>query len=483
MKQFFLSSPILKHKVIVLLVGILIAALVSLLTIKFEAIGPLVLVAVCLAVVFTIFVFKNPRNGLITLIFYCFMMFFLGRELPGIPYGIGIEVILILTLFAALFFYAKKDWANCQNDLFKLFLLWFLISFFEVINPAGASINGWFHEIRSVALYPLLIVTIGLVIFRTEKDLNVFFLIIIGLALVSALNGIKQLHIGLSPGDQKFLDDGGAITHIVSGKLRIFSFYDAAQFGASQAHFVIIAITLAFGPFKPWKKIVFLILTLVFFYGMIISGTRGALFVLVVGMFAAIFLSKNFKVLIIGGTMAMVFLAGLKYTNIGNNYYEVYRLRTALDPKDPSLNLRFMNQKILAEYLQSKPFGGGLGVIGIWGKEYNKDKFLSTIEPDSYWVKVWVMYGIVGFVIWFCIMMYIFGKCAGIIWKTRDDKLRVKLIALMSGAAGVFFCSYGNEIINNMPSSIVVCLSFVFIYISPKIDAAITEKKMKEIAV
>jgi uncharacterized membrane protein YccC len=108
MKQFFLSSPILKHKVIVLLVGILIAALVSLLTIKFEAIGPLVLVAVCLAVVFTIFVFKNPRNGLITLIFYCFMMFFLGRELPGIPYGIGIEVILILTLFCCSFFLCKK---------------------------------------------------------------------------------------------------------------------------------------------------------------------------------------------------------------------------------------------------------------------------------------------------------------------------------------------------------------------------------------
>nr|WP_121273065.1 O-antigen ligase family protein [Pedobacter schmidteae] len=480
MKSFFLSRSIFRNKGVLLILGLVISVVISLLTVQYEAIGPLLVISLCLVVIFTIFVFRNPRNGLIFLIYYCFLMFALAREMPGIPYGIGVEVILILTLFACLLYYNKADWASCNNDLFKLLMIWFAISVIEVANPAGASINGWFHEIRSVALYPLLIVVVGLMIFKTERDLNTFLYIIIGLALLSAFNGIKQLHIGLSPGDQSFLDNGGAVTHIVAGKLRIFSFYDAAQFGASQAQFVVIAITLALGPFKSGKKALMLFFTCVFFYAMIISGTRGALFVLVVGMFMAIFLSKNFKVLIIGGALAVTFIAGLKYTTIGNNYYEIYRLRTALDPKDPSLNLRFMNQEIIAEYLKTRPFGGGLGVIGIWGKEYNADKFLSTIEPDSYWVKIWAMYGIVGFMIWFCMMMYIFGKCCGIIWKTRDDGLRVKLIALLSGAGGVFFCSYGNEIINNMPSSIVVCLSWVFIYISPRIDAEICKRKLEQ---
>lgn len=475
-----MSRSLLGHKGVLLIIGLIISLLVSFLTFKFEAIGPLLVISICIVIVFAIFVFRNPRNGLIFLIYYCFLMFAIGRELPGIPYGIGIEVILILTLFACLLFYDKEDWASCNNDLFKLLLIWFIVSVIQIANPAGASINGWFHEMRSVAFYPLLIVVLGLIIFKSERDLNTFLYIIIALGLLSALNGIKQLHIGLSPGDQSFLDNGGAITHIVSGKLRIFSFYNAAQFGASQAQFVVIALTLAFGPFKFNKKVIFLILTLIFFYAMIISGTRGALFVLVPGMFVAIFLSKNFKVLIIGGALALMFVGGLKYTTIGNGFYEIYRLRTALDPKDPSLNLRFMNQEIIAEYLKSKPFGGGLGVIGVWGKEYNSDKFLSTIEPDSYWVKIWAMYGIVGFLIWFCIMMYIFGKCCGIVWNIQDDGLRVKLIALLSGASGVFFCSYGNEIINNMPSSLVVCLSWVFIYLAPKIDEEIRQRKLSE---
>lgn len=480
MKQFFLSLPIFRYKVGLLILGLILAVLISFLTIKSEALGSVALIVLCLALIVVIFIFKNPRNGLILLLYYCFLMFFLSKEGPEIPYGIGVEVILILTLFACLLFFQKKDWADCNNDLFKLLLIWFIISVVEVVNPAGASINGWYHEIRSLALYPILIVTIGLMVFKTEKDLNVFLYIIIALALLSAFNGIKQLYLGLSAGDQRFLDEGGAVTHIVGGKLRIFSFYDAAQFGASQAQFLVIALTLVFGPFKVGKKILFLILAGFFFYGMIISGTRGALFVLVVGIAMAIFLSKNFKVLIVGGALACVFIGGLKYTSIGNNYYDIYRLRTALDPKDPSLNLRFTNQLIIAEYLKDHPFGGGIGVIGKWGKEYNSDKFLSTIEPDSYWVKIWAMYGIVGFLLWFCMMMYIYGKCCGIIWKTQDDALRVKLIALLSGAAGVFFCSYGNEIINSMPTSIVVYLSWVFIYISPKIDAAISKRKLIE---
>ncbi|RZL39851.1 MAG: O-antigen ligase domain-containing protein, partial [Pedobacter sp.] len=291
--------------------------------------------------------------------------------------------------------------------------------------------------------------------------------------------GVRQLYGGLTNGEQKFLNDGAANTHLLWGKLRVFSFFsDAGQFGASQAHISLMAFIMALGPFKWWKRLLLIIASFILLYGMLISGTRGALFALIVGGFVAIFLSKNFKVLIFGSLLAIACLGVLKFTNIGDNNYQIYRLRTALDPKDASLNVRFINQQILRDYLSDMPFGGGLGVIGTWGHEYNKDKFLSTIEPDSYWVKVWVMYGIVGFIVWFCLMMYIIGKCCGIVWKIKDDGLRVKLIALTSGSVGVFFCSYGNEVMNTMPTALILYMSWVFVYRGPAFDKELTEGKI-----
>src|SRR5690606_10340758 len=119
---------------------------------------------------------------------------------------------------------------------------------------------------------------------------NAFIAIIFAFSCVACLYGIKQLFLGVSYGEQVWLDAGAASTHILFGKLRVFSMYsDAGQFGASQAIVAVIALTLAIGPFKLWKRAVFLIVALILVYGMAISGTRGALFALVSGLFFALF--------------------------------------------------------------------------------------------------------------------------------------------------------------------------------------------------
>ena len=410
------------------------------------------------------------RIVLYSLVAYCFLFGIFSRELGSFPYGILIEGIIIVEFIVVAITASKIHWQNVNNEFFYLFLFWFVISVLEVVNP-GASTMGWLVEIRSTALYPLLIVCLGFVVFQTNRDLDLFILMVVILSFIASLNGIKQVFVGLSSGEQRFLDEGGAVTHLLWGRLRVFSFYsDAGQFGASQAHIGLMAIVMSFGPFKRWKRLLLFIGGAIMIYGMLISGTRGALFAIIVGGFTAIVLSKKFKVLLLGGMFAMSMLFILKYTHIGDGNYQVYRLRSALNPNDPSLNLRLINQRLLASYMSSRPFGGGLGVIGANGTRYNQDRFLSKIQPDSYYVKVWAMYGIVGFTIWFCIMMFIFGKCCGIVWNIQDQALKTKLIALTAGYAGILFCSYGNEVINTMPSSIVVYLSWVFIYLGPKLE-------------
>ena len=173
---------------------------------------------------------------------------------------------------------------------------------------------------------------------------------------------------------------------------------------------------------------------------------------------------KNIKTIIIGGVVAISFLFILKFTHLGDSNYQIYRIRTALNPvQDASFNLRLLNQQKLKSYMADLPFGGGLGVLGYNGYQYNSDKPLSKVAPDSYFVKVWAMYGIVGLTIWFCIMMFILGKSCGLVWNIQDKVLRIKLIALTGGFAGILVGSYGNEVINIMPTSIIVYLSWVLI--------------------
>lgn len=411
------------------------------------------------------------RNLLLyTLIAYCFLFGIPAREIGGIPYGTLIEGFILLTWIAVFMSTPKEDWKALNSSLLVLMSLWFLISILQIMNP-GSTEMAWLQEIRSAALYPFLIIPLGFLILTKNKHLDIFFILIIGLSVLAALNGIKQLYIGPSPGELDFLNSGGSVTHILWGRLRVFSFYsDAGQFGASQAHIGLIALIMSLGPFKLWKRLALAACAFLLLYGMLISGTRGALFAIIVGGFVAIILSKKFKVLFWGGLLAIGFLGFLKFTHIGDGNYQIYRLRTALNPEDPSLNVRFNTQRNLREYMSTRPFGGGLGVIGAFGMQYNKDKYLSTVQPDSYFVKIWAMYGIVGLTIWLCIMLFILGRCCGIVWKIEDEALKVKMIALTSGYAGILFCSYGNEVINTMPSSIVIYLSWVLIFTSPILE-------------
>ncbi len=430
---------------------------------------------------FVALVFLKPRVGMFTYIVYCFLMPTIGKHIPGLQAGLGTDALLFLTLFAVLFFRGDKfKFRYINNDLFWTAVVWFVITVLQLGNPERPSVLGWVYEMRSATLYWILTIPLAILLFYKKSDINTFLTIIIVLSFIGAIYGVKQMKFGVDAAENRWLEEGPKKTHVLFGKLRVFSYYsDAGQFGASQAQVAIMCIILAVGPHTKKKKITYAIAGLVIMYGMLISGTRGALFGLVGGGFTFLILSKQIKILILGAIVGGGALGVLKYTTIGNQNAEVRRLRTSLDPKDASLQVRFINQKILADYIRNKPFGAGVGTMGTWGTIYNKNKYISTIPPDSLYVKIWGMYGIVGFLIWFGMMMYILGKSAGIIWKTRDPLLKNQLVSLCSGAAGIMLCSYGNEVLNAMPSEAVVYVSFAFIWLSPRWDTP--EPKIVEV--
>ncbi len=427
---------------------------------------PLIPVVILSGLILIGLIFREPFFGLLVYISYSFLVGILDREIGGFQYGLGHEMLLVIAWLSVWYNAKRYDFSVLDNSLIWLTVAWFALSVLQFANPVAFSPRAWLQEVRSVALYPLLITPLACLLVNTKKRVDYFLILILALSFLASLNGIKQERIGLSPGEQRFIDEEGSITHLIFGQLRVFSFYsEAGQFGASQAQFCIIALILGIGLTGWFKKTSMLLISAAAFYGMLISGTRGALFALVVGMFTAVIMSKNTRSLIMGGAAALLFVVILKFTYIGNGNYHIYRLRTALDPQDASLNMRLINQTRLAEYLQTKPFGAGLGSIGHWAFVYNPGSYMAYIAPDSYWVKVWAMYGIIGMILFFCMWMYLFGKCFGMIWNMKDKKLRLKLTALSTSGLGIFVCSYGNEVMNAMPSLAVLHASLGIVYV------------------
>ena len=433
-----------------------------------------VLIVLPFTIAFLILVFLYPRIGLITYIIYSFLMPVIGRHLAGVQVGLGTDALLVLTWMGVLFYRTSKyRFRHLNNDLCWLAFVWFMLTVLEMVNPARPNVVGWLQEMRTVSLYWILSVPLVFLIFNKKSDLTLFLNIIIIFSFFGALYGMKQIYIGLDAAENDWLESHRS-THWLFGKLRVFSYYlEAGQFGASQASIAIVSFVLASGPHATWKKLFYLVAGCFIFYGMLLSGTRGALGGIVGGGFVFLVLSKQVKIIILGGIIGLGFIGMLKFTSIGSGNDQMRRLRSGTNTNDASFQLRLINQRTLSNMLSNKPFGTGVGTIGMWGVSYNKHIPTAKIPPDSLYVKIWAMYGVIGFILWFGIMLFILGKSAGIIWNTRDLVMRNKLCALCAGYAGILLCSYGNEVMNALPSLTIVCISWALIWISPRWDTPV----------
>ena len=146
-----------------------------------------------------------------------------------------------------------------------------------------------------------------------------------------------------------------------------------------------------------WRsKLFFIVVALAGFYGMIISGTRGALSIPLAGFTAYFVLRKNKTIMVAGFFLLIAVFIFFKYTTIGQGNYQIRRMRTAFDPNDASLQVRLENQRLLKTYMASRPFGGGIGHGGVKAQKYLPNAYLSQIPTDSGYVLIWVEQGIVG---------------------------------------------------------------------------------------
>ncbi len=436
------------------------------------------LIAMPIAFTFLYLLFKFPITGLYTSIFLGFTVLGLGRYVD-FQVGLLMDGIFFATFIALIFnkFYDKIDWKPAYKDITLLSLIWFGYSLIELFNPELRSVPAWLNGVRGISMYMLLLVVLTLLLIDTKQKLEYFFIIWGILSLLASIKGIMQKAWGVDSYEQAWLDAGNASTHILFGKLRIFSFLnDAGQFGANQAYTAVVAAIVANVEKDSVKKFFYIIVAVFGIYGMLLSGTRGAIAIPLAGLGTFFVLKKNKAVMFGGFVFLVIVFVFFKYTTIAQGNDQIRRMRTAFDPNDASLQVRLENQRILSAYLATRPFGGGIGHAGVKAKKYIPNGYLSQIATDSWYVMIWAEQGIVGLMLHLFVLFYVVIKAGNnIMNKIRDPILKIKMAALLGGMVGVMVASYGNAVLGTLPTAVTIYMSMALMLNTEIFDIPLTK--------
>lgn len=482
-EKIYGSNLLKQPKIIILLAAVMV--LLAFLTSRGGVVIGGAIIVIPFAVAFLSVIYLSPRTGLIIIYILNFFVLGITRYVP-LPLGLTIDIVFIL-IYLFLFLQTLQTdipWKNAKTEVTALAAIWYGYTLFQLVNPEAASRVAWFYAMRGVSLYMLFIIPVIFIIFNKRKDLDLFFKLWAVLSLIGTAKGLMQKFIGVDPWEQAWLDAGGNITHILFGELRIFSFFtDAGQFGAAQGHAGVVFAILAINKDRKLRdRLFYLTVSLLGLYGMMISGTRGAIAVPVAGFALYILLQKNTKVLIVGAIFGLLVIGFFKYTMIGQGNYNIRRMRTAFNPQeDASMQVRLANQQKLSVYLASRPFGGGIGSAGNWGQRFSPNTFLANTPTDSWYVMVWAEQGVIGLMLHLLILFYIVGKSSYLImFKIRDRWLKTQLSALVSGMFGIMGASYGNGVLGQMPTGLIIYSSMAFLFLSSKYEAEIEEEEKQK---
>jgi len=411
-----------------------------------------------LAGAFLVWKFKQPRIGLWITLGLCCVSAGLTRYIP-LPWGLFIDIFLALTWIAFLFQrFSDTDWSPLRHDFMLFIAIWFAFMVAELLNPEAKSFLAWFYAMRSIGIDMIMAISLVFLLFRHHSYLGKFIDFICWFSILAVLWGMRQKFIGTDAAEDRWLakEENGS-THILFGSLRTFSFHsDAGQFGGNMAMMCLTAGILALGPWSFWKRNFYAITALLCLIGFGISGSRGALVCPAVGGIVFLFMKKNFKILIIGFLIGGSLFYTLKYTFAFQGVEAVRRMRTAMDPDNPSLQTRLRNQKTYRKYLSSRPIGAGIGAAGYWGKRFSPGSVPAETATDSYYVRVWAEMGIAGLLLNVALLGYWMGRTGNLIWNIKDPVLENQSMALYCGAIGMFFSSYGNQILSGFPTNMFI---------------------------
>ncbi len=429
--------------------------------------------------------FANPRIGFYSVLVANYFAIGLSRYIPA-PLGLTVDGLLVLTWLALIFsqFNKKVEWKNAGRDFSYFVIIWYAMTFLQLFNPEAVSREAWFYAMRGQGLYIFLTVPLTYLIFNKPKDLDILIKLTAWFTIVAIIKALSQKYLGVDQWESRWLNQpGNRSTHILFGQLRVFSiFSDAGTFGSSMGYFTVLYIVLAIHESKKNLKYFYLAIGLMSFFALMISGTRSAIAVPLTGFAVYAILSKRVTIIVTGVTLMVLIFVFFKYTTIGQGNYEIRRMRSGFSEENASMDVRNDNRKIFADYLKTRPFGGGVGSAGNWGMRFSPGTILAETATDGFYIQIWAEQGIVGLTFYLIMIFYIVGKASFLVFfRLKKPENKYKAMGLTSGMYGLIVSSYTASSLGQLPNLIIVFASMAMISLMPEWEKAELENANLEV--
>jgi len=468
--KFDLTTPAKISPILLTIFLALFTVLFTLGSFKFGLSFSLLVFVILIGIPFAFSIMFYPKFGILVLLIAAYLIMWVLRMGIDFPLGTMMDAIELL-LIIGLFISQKQNptWENLKNPISYMILIWIAYNLLMFLNPAAESRLAWVYTIRSLAMV-MLTYFIFMAQIKTVSFIRVIIKLWIGLAFLAALYAFKQEYFGFFAFEERSLDNPLQRSLLfIDGRWRKFSiFSDPVAFAYNMVIASILCIVLMLNQMKTYKKVILGLLVLFFLLNMLYSGTRGAYPLLPIAIFMLAILKFNFKVLI-AASIGLVFFVLLIFAPTSNSH--IKRFQTAFRPSDDaSFNVRKINQKKIQPYIQSHPFGGGLGATGTWGSRFSPNSFLASFPPDSGYVRTAVELGYVGMFI-FCTLMFVILK-TGIknYYEIKDPELKNYCLAMLLIVFALNIGNYPQEAFVQFPSSIYFYLAVALLNVTWLLD-------------
>lgn len=408
----------------------------------------------------------------------------------GIPTSMYNEMLEILLLFMAILNVKESKFERLGNPMLIAILAWASYCTLEIINDTcglGIQAGAWYTGARMMAFQILYAFMVYILYITNPKLLIKYLYVWAGLSLFAVLWVWKQQHIGLTVGENAFLQGRGRTTHIINGgaTIRLFSVYsDAANFGIAIASTAVAFIIFGITSKIKKHKYFFLFTGLACLWGMLPSGTRTATFCAIAGIAVYVFLSKSFKIAIPVAVLLGAAYFILAFTTIGNGNAQIRRMRSGFNKNDASANQRTINQAVMKKYLQDAPFGIGLGMGYENVPANNKFRKVATIPPDSEYVFIWIRTGTVGITIFLITTLIMFCSASWIVmFRLRSPSLRGVGAGMCCAFVAIQLGGYANQVLMQFPNCLIFYGGLSLVYALPWFEQEWIEYEKQQVAI
>jgi len=474
-RKFLLKGSTLTG--IILLLGI--SGILAFITVKFGFTAGAVLLAAIIALPTAYFSVAFPKFGMIVLFILASIIFLFIRIGVNFPLGTLIDAFQALLILGFLIKQKNNpNWKIYKNPITTMILIWIGYNILQFINPEAESRLAWVYTIRSVALV-MLMYFVFLWNLDSKKFIRLMLKVWIAISFVVALYAVKQEFIGFFPFEERSMDnDLSRALLFINGHWRKASIYsDPVTFSYNMVITALLCFGLCWGPRPVYKKVILGVLCVFFLYVMLFSGTRGAYVLFPAAMILFAILHLNKKVMLFSAA-AGLFFAFLIFMPTSNQYLQ--RFQTAFKPsQDDSYRARQINQERIQPYIQTHPFGGGLGACGVWGQRFAPNSFLANFPPDSGYARVAVELGWIGLIL-ICTLMFVVLK-SGInyFFRIKDPELKNYCLCMILVVFALNVGNYPQEALIQFPSSFFFYLAIALINAVYILDKK-TEKSKEE---